>query len=103
VSRTIDGPASRNRAAVPKRPPRRRLRRSLLILFPVILPAFGTAYYLAEEPYVSTDDAFVRAAKDNRHVPQGELKANYRQQLAELRSASAFPSGHRREPNVSIR
>ena len=90
LSRTLDRPASRHRAAVPKMPLRQRLRRPLLILFPVMLAAFGTAYYLAEEPYVSTDDAFVRAAKefvnarvagqvveiavkDNQRVQRGEL------------------------------
>ena len=135
LSRTLDRPASRHRAAVPKKPLRERLRRPLLILFPVMLAAVGTAYYLAEEPYVSTDDAFVRAAKesvnarvagqvveiavkDNQRVQRGqllfqidpepyqiavdqaearlasarlqidELKATYRQQLAELQSAS---------------
>ena len=31
----------------------------------MILAAIGAAYYLAEEPYVSTDDAFVRAAKES--------------------------------------
>jgi membrane fusion protein, multidrug efflux system len=113
---------------------RERLRRPLLILFPVILAAFGTAYYLTEEPYVSTDDAFVCTAKesvnarvsgqvvkiavvDNQRVKRGQLlfqidpepyriavdqaaarldsarlqvdqlKATYRQQMAELRSA----------------
>src|SRR6202041_2793410 len=104
--------------------------------FPVMLAAFGTAYYLAEEPYVSTDDAFVHAAKesinarvagqvleiavkDNQRVQKGQLlfqvdpepyqiaveqaearlssarlqinqlKATYRQQLAELQSGNA--------------
>ncbi len=135
LSRTLDLHASRPRTAVPKMPLRQRLRRPLLILFPVILAAFGAAYYLTEEPYVSTDDAFVRAAKElvnarvagqvieiavaeNQRVRRGqllfqidaepyqiavdqagarldsarlqvnELKATYRQQLAELRSAT---------------
>ncbi len=119
----------------PKKPLRERLRRPLFILMPVLMVAAGTAYYLAEEPYVSTDDAFVRAAKEsinarvagqvvdiavrnNQRVRQGdllfqidpqpyriavdqaeaklgsarllidELKATYRQQQAELQSAS---------------
>jgi membrane fusion protein, multidrug efflux system len=59
-SRPLDRPA-----AVPKRPLRERLRRPLMILFPLLLVAGGTGYYLAEEPYVSTDDAFVRAAKES--------------------------------------
>ena len=135
LSQTIDGPAPNHSALTPKRSLRERLRRPLLILFPVILAVSGTAYYLAEEPYVSTDDAFVRAAKesvnarvagqvveiavkDNQRVKQGqllfqidpqpyriaveqaearldssrlqvnELKATYRQQLAQLQSAS---------------
>jgi membrane fusion protein, multidrug efflux system len=65
LSRTVDRPASSRRAAVPKKSLRERLRRRLLIAFPVVLVAVGTAYYLAEEPYVSTDDAFVRAAKES--------------------------------------
>ncbi len=54
-----------DRASVPKKTRRERLRRLLLIRFPVILAAVGAVYYLAEEPYVSTDDAFVRAAKES--------------------------------------
>ena len=134
-SRAPDRPISGDHAAVPKRELQERLRPLLLILFPVILAAVGAAYYLAEQPYVSTDDAFVRAPKEsinarvagqaveiavknNQHVQQGrvlfridpesyriaaeqakaqlssarlqidELKATYRQQLAELQSAS---------------
>jgi membrane fusion protein (multidrug efflux system) len=57
---------------------------------PIMLAVFGAAYYLAEEPYVSTTDAFVRAAKitlnarvagqaveiavrDNQRVRRGQL------------------------------
>src|SRR5262249_40411666 len=65
LNRTLDGPAPQRPAAVPKPPLRERLRRPLLILFPILLAAFGAAYYLAEEPYVATDDAFVRAAKES--------------------------------------
>jgi|SRR5579872_3010854 len=129
-------PAASHRGTIPKKPLRDRLRRPLLILFPAMLAAVGAAYYFAEEPYVSTDDAFVRAAKesvnarvagqvveiavkDNQQVKRGqllfqvdpepyriavdeaearlatarlqvnELKATYRQQVAELQSASA--------------
>ena len=56
---------TRSEPAVPKTPLRQRLRRPLLFLFPIVLAAVGAAYYLAEEPYVSTDDAFVRAAKES--------------------------------------
>ena len=123
-----------HRGPVPKRTLRERLRRPLLILVPIMMVAVGTAYYLVEAPYVSTDDAFVRAAKesinarvagqvvaiavaDNQRVQRGQLlfqidpepyriavdqaaarldsarlqvnqlKATYRQQLAELQSA----------------
>lgn len=114
--------------------PLHRFRRPLLVAVPVLIAlACGTAY-LAEKPYVSTDDAYVRATKgsinarvsgqvvdiavrDNQLVRKGQLlfridpepyqvavaqaearlasamlevrglKANYRQQLAELQSA----------------
>ncbi len=137
LGRTLhDRPASSHRGVVPKKPLRERLRRPLLILFPVLLIAAGAAYYLANEPYVSTDDAFVRAAKesinarvagqvveiavtDNQRVTRGqllfkidpqpyqiaidqaaarldgarlqinELKATYRQEVAQLQSANA--------------
>jgi membrane fusion protein, multidrug efflux system len=49
----------------PKRVLRERLRRPLLIAFPTLLVMVGAARYLAEEPFVSTDDAFVRAAKNS--------------------------------------
>ena len=64
-SRTIDRPVPARPAAMPKRTLRERLRRPLLILVPVLVAAVGATYYLAEAPYVSTDDAFVRAAKES--------------------------------------
>jgi membrane fusion protein (multidrug efflux system) len=90
LSRTLDRPVSGHRSAVAKRTLRERLGRLLLIVFPLLLAAIGTAYCLAEEPYASTDDAFVRAAKqsinarvggqaieiavaDNQHVQRGQL------------------------------
>jgi membrane fusion protein (multidrug efflux system) len=144
VSRTPDRSGPDRPAAVPKKTLRERLRRPLLILFPILLVAVGTAYYLAEEPYVSTDDAFVRAAKesinarvagqvvkisvkDNQRVQPGQLlfqidpepyqiavdqaearlssarlqinqlKATYRQQVAELQSANATADFDQRE------
>lgn len=51
--------------AKPRRTLRQRLRRPLMAAFPIVLAAVGAAAYLVEEPYVSTDDAFVRAAKDS--------------------------------------
>ncbi|MCP3443059.1 HlyD family secretion protein [Bradyrhizobium sp. CCGUVB14] len=67
-----------------------RLRRPLMLAVPVIVAVFGTSLYLAQERYVSTDDAFVRAAKvtinarvsgqaieiavhDNERVHQGQV------------------------------
>ncbi len=61
--RVVNLPASNRVAATPRKSLRERLRRPLMLALPIVLAAFGTAYYLAEEPYVSTDDAFVRAAK----------------------------------------
>jgi membrane fusion protein (multidrug efflux system) len=130
VSRAMERPA----VLETERSPRGRLRRLLLVGFPMVMVAAGTAYYVANEPYVSTTDAFVRAAKesvnarvsgqvveiavrDNQRVHKGQLlfridpepyqiavdhaeaqlgttrlqieqlKATYRQQLAELQSA----------------
>jgi membrane fusion protein, multidrug efflux system len=77
-------------AATPKTPLRDRLRRPLMLALPIVVAIFGAAKYLADEPYVSTDDAFVRAAKvtinarvagqaveisvhDNEHVRQGRV------------------------------
>src|SRR3984957_17472130 len=61
--RVVDGPASGRAAAPPRRSLRERLRWPLMFALPIVVAAFGGAYYLSEEPYVSTDDAFVRAAK----------------------------------------
>jgi membrane fusion protein, multidrug efflux system len=83
-------PASARSAAMPRRSIRERLRRPLMLAVPIVLAVFGAAYYLAEQPYVSTDDAFVRAAKvtinarvagqavdiavhDNERVRQGQV------------------------------
>lgn len=42
-----------------------KLRRPLLVMVPVVMAAIGAMAYLGEEPYVSTDDAFVRAGKNS--------------------------------------
>ena len=65
AKRTLDQPPCDGPAAMPKRTMQERLRRPLLIAFPVILAVIGAAYYWAEEPYISTDDAFVYAAKES--------------------------------------
>lgn len=68
----------------------RRLRRPLMVVLPAAVAAFGAFMYLLQERYVSTDDAFVRAAKvtinsrvsgqaveiavhDNERVRQGQV------------------------------
>lgn len=78
------------RRPLPARTIRERVRRPLMLALPIVLGLLGAAYYLAEEPYVSTDDAFVRAAKvtvnarvagqavdiavhDNERVRQGQV------------------------------
>jgi membrane fusion protein (multidrug efflux system) len=88
--RVVDGSASDRVAAVPAKTVKERLRRPLMLALPIVLAAFGAVWYLAEEPYVSTDDAFVRAAKvtvnarvagqaveiavrDNQRVRQGQV------------------------------
>ncbi|HEX4505518.1 MAG TPA: HlyD family secretion protein [Alphaproteobacteria bacterium] len=52
-------------AAAPARTLRERLARPVLIAFLAVLAAGGATYYFMQEPYVSTDDAFVRAAKES--------------------------------------
>jgi membrane fusion protein (multidrug efflux system) len=90
LDRAVDRPASDRPAAMPERRLRERLRWPLMLALPIVLAAFGAAEYLAEEPYVSTDDALVRAAKqsingqvagqvveiaveDNQRVRKGQL------------------------------
>jgi membrane fusion protein (multidrug efflux system) len=142
--RPVDLPPPDGPAAMPGKTLRERLRRPLLLLFPILLAVAGAGYYLVEAPYVSTDDAFVHAAKeainarvagqvvdiavkDNQRVQKGqvlfqvdpepyqiavdqadarlasarlqinELKATYRQELAELQSAGATADYDQRE------
>ncbi|WP_423968653.1 HlyD family efflux transporter periplasmic adaptor subunit [Bradyrhizobium sp.] len=88
--RVVDGPAPARVAVMPRSSVRERLRRPLMLALPIVLAAFGAVYYLVEEPYVSTNDAFIRAAKitlnarvagqaveiavrDNQHVLQGQV------------------------------
>jgi len=86
----IDRASPGNSATVPGRSLMERLRRPLLWAVPAVVAALGAAVYLNAEPYVSTDDAFVRAAKitvnariagqaveiavhDNERVRQGQV------------------------------
>jgi membrane fusion protein (multidrug efflux system) len=88
--RVADSAASNRAAATPERTVTERLRRPLMFALPILAAALGAALYLAAEPYVSTDDAFVRAAKvtvnarvagqaveiavrDNERVRQGQV------------------------------
>ena len=93
LDRAVDRLAADRPAVVPARPRRtlrERLRRPLMVAVPLVLAVIGTVTYFVEEPYVSTDDAFVRAAKisinarvagqvveipvkDNQRVRQGQL------------------------------
>jgi membrane fusion protein, multidrug efflux system len=74
----------------PRRALTERMRRPLLLAVPIVLAVLGAAVYFVEEPYVSTTDAFVRAAKitinarvagqaveiavhDNERVRQGQV------------------------------
>jgi membrane fusion protein (multidrug efflux system) len=86
----VDRATSDRLGALPARTVRERLRRPLVFALPIVVAAFGAAVYLVEEPYVSTNDAFVRAAKvtvnarvagqavevevrDNERVRQGQV------------------------------
>ena len=61
--RLVDGAVPVGVAAMPRRSLRERLRRPLMLVVPIMVAAIGAAVYFAAEPYVSTDNAFVRAAK----------------------------------------
>lgn len=50
---------------------RERLRRPLMLAVPVLVGAIGAAIYIGDEPYVSTDDAFVRMAKESVNARVG--------------------------------
>jgi membrane fusion protein (multidrug efflux system) len=88
--RTVDSPSPDRAAAIPRRSVMQRLRRPLMLALPIVVAVFGAAVYLSQEPYVSTDNAFVRAAKitvnarvagqaveiavrDNERVRQGQV------------------------------
>jgi membrane fusion protein (multidrug efflux system) len=61
-----------------------------MILVPGMVAALGAAYYIAEAPYVSTDDAFIRAAKESVNarvagqVVEIAVKDNQRVQRGQL-------------------
>ena len=72
-----DDPVPRARARSPGRSLRQRLRAPLLIAIPALLLLGGGAAYLAPKPYVSTNDAFVRATK-------GSINARVSGQVVEI-------------------
>ena len=65
IDRAVHCSASSRSTVAPRRSLRERLRLPLMLVLPIILAVFGAAEYLAEEPYVWTDDAFVRAPKES--------------------------------------
>jgi membrane fusion protein, multidrug efflux system len=65
IDRAVHCSASSSSTVAPRRSLRERLRLPLMLVLPIILAVFGAAEYLAEEPYVWTDDAFVRAPKES--------------------------------------
>lgn len=90
--RVIDGTAPVRVAATPGRSLRERLRRPLMLVVPIVVAVIGAAVYLATEPYVSTDNAFVRAAKvtvNARVAGQAvEIAVQDNQQVRRARSCS---------------
>ncbi len=56
---------SGDQAETMRRGIRAKLRWPLMVALPLLLIVGGGVKYLADEPYVTTDDAFVRAAKDS--------------------------------------
>lgn len=63
--RAADVPAPSDVAKVSQRTVRERLRLPLMVAFPILLVVAGAIYYLAKVGRVSTDDAFVYAAKES--------------------------------------
>jgi membrane fusion protein, multidrug efflux system len=90
VAASLDRSVAGRFPARPRKTLRERLRPFLLLGFPLLLAAAGSAYYVAEEPYVSTDDAFVRVAKEsiNARVPgqvvEVAVKDNQRVRMGQL-------------------
>jgi membrane fusion protein, multidrug efflux system len=65
LDEVLDGPRTASHAATAPRTVKERLRWPLMLALPLLLAAGGAARYVADERYVVTDDAFVRAAKDS--------------------------------------
>jgi membrane fusion protein (multidrug efflux system) len=88
--RIVADPPPERAVALPRRSVMERLRRPLMLALPVVVAVLGAAVYLVQEPFISTDNAFVRAAKvtvnarvsgqaveiavhDNESVRQGQV------------------------------
>ncbi len=72
---TIEGPDGP--AIEPNRPLKQRLRRPLMVAVPVLALLGAAVGYWADKPFVSTDDAFVRATK-------GSINARVSGQVVEI-------------------
>ncbi|WP_019832702.1 HlyD family secretion protein [Sphingomonas sp. PR090111-T3T-6A] len=77
LEEAIESTAPEAGASAPKPTWKQRLRRPLMIGVPVLLLLGGAAMYRADKPYVSTDDAFVRATK-------GSINARVSGQVVEI-------------------
>jgi membrane fusion protein, multidrug efflux system len=90
VAASLDRSVAGRFPARPRKTLRERLRPFLLFGFPLLLAMAGAAYYFAEEPYVSTDDAFVRVAKESINarvsgqVVEVAVKDNQRVRMGQL-------------------
>jgi len=65
LNSTAEALPSANGAKVAPKSVRERLRMPLLVAFPILLAVAGGVYYLVEAGRVSTNDAFVYAAKES--------------------------------------
>jgi len=74
---TLERPAAEATGTGPRPTLRQRLRRPLLVAVPALLLLGGGIRYWAEQPYVTTDDAFVQAAK-------GSVNARVSGQVVEI-------------------
>ena len=77
LNEAIESPVPDGQGILPNRTLGQRLRRPLMIAVPVLLLLGGGAGYWADKPYVSTDDAFVRATK-------GSINARVSGQVVEI-------------------
>src|SRR5580700_4634852 len=65
LDKVADAHGADGATKVPQRTVRQRLRLPLMVGLPLLLAVAGAVFYLAEEGHVSTNDAFVYAAKES--------------------------------------